>query len=34
MPKDVGKHMFHHCTQEYSNLADILPELYKEEVSR
>ena len=30
IPKGVAKHLFHHCTQEYHNLADILPELYKQ----
>jgi len=32
LPKGLGRHMFHHCTQEYNNLAEILPELYNEEV--
>jgi len=31
LPKDLGKYMFHHCSQEYSNLADILPEIFKKE---
>jgi len=31
LPNNLGKHMFHHCTQEYNNLGDILPELYKKE---
>ncbi|MEM6803999.1 MAG: hypothetical protein AAF696_21520 [Bacteroidota bacterium] len=31
LPKDLGKSMFHHCSQEYHNLADILPSLYQEE---
>lgn len=31
IPKNVGIKMFHHCSQEYHNLADILPQVYKEE---
>lgn len=31
LPKELGRSMFHHCSQEYHNLADILPELYREE---
>ncbi|MEM1576009.1 MAG: hypothetical protein QXT98_00675 [Archaeoglobaceae archaeon] len=31
IPRDVGKHMFHHCAQEYHNLSEILPEIYNEE---
>ncbi|MCS7144904.1 MAG: hypothetical protein NZ879_07790 [Archaeoglobaceae archaeon] len=31
IPKGIGKHMFHHCAQEYHNLAEILPEIYEEE---
>lgn len=31
LPKGIGKAMFHHCSQEYHNLADILPEVYEEE---
>jgi len=31
IPREVGKCMFHHCSQEYHNLAEILPQLYKEE---
>jgi len=31
IPKAVGKSMFHHCSQEYHNLADILPQVYGEE---
>lgn len=31
IPKNVGIKMFHHCSQEYHNLAGLLPELYKEE---
>lgn len=30
IPKDVGWCMFRHCSQEYHNLADILPEIYAE----
>lgn len=30
IPKNVGRHMFHHCAQEYHNLAEILPEIYRE----
>ncbi len=33
LPKELGKHMFHHCTQEYNNLGAFLPGLYKEEAS-
>ena len=31
IPKNIGKAMFHHCSQEYHNLADILPQVYQEE---
>ncbi|MEO1437857.1 MAG: hypothetical protein AAFV80_20115 [Bacteroidota bacterium] len=31
IPKDIGKHMFQHCSQEYHNLALLLPEIYPEE---
>ena len=31
IPKGVGKAMFYHCSQEYHNLADILPQVYQEE---
>ncbi|MDW3647376.1 MAG: hypothetical protein R8P61_09950 [Bacteroidia bacterium] len=31
LPKELGSSMFHHCSQEYHNLAEILPELYAEE---
>ena len=31
LPKGIGKSMFHHCSQEYHNLADILPQVYEEE---
>lgn len=34
IPKNIGRYMFHHCTQEYNNLASILPEIFKEETSR
>ncbi len=30
IPKDIGKHMFHHCAQEYHHLAEILPEVFEE----
>ena len=30
IPSSVGKAMFHHCSQEYHNLADILPSVYEE----
>lgn len=30
IPKDLGRHLFYHCSQEYSHLATILPELYLE----
>ncbi|MCS7144393.1 MAG: hypothetical protein NZ879_05160 [Archaeoglobaceae archaeon] len=29
IPKGIGWHMFHHCAQEYHNLAEILPEIYE-----
>jgi len=29
LPKDLGKYMFHHCSQEYNNLGDRLPEKKK-----
>jgi len=29
IPANLGPKMFHHCTQEYHNLAEILPELYE-----
>ncbi|MEO0337867.1 MAG: hypothetical protein AAF242_01505 [Bacteroidota bacterium] len=29
LPKKLGKYMFHHCTQEYNNLNEILPEIYE-----
>ena len=28
IPRRIGWHMFHHCAQEYHNLAEILPEIY------
>jgi len=31
IPKKTGSSMFHHCSQEYHNLASFLPELYEEE---
>ena len=31
IPKELGKAMFHHCSQEYHNLAVILPQVYQEE---
>lgn len=31
IPKKIGKAMFHHCSQEYHNLAEILPQVYQEE---
>lgn len=31
MPKNIGKFMFHHCTQEYNNMGGFLPEIYAEE---
>jgi len=31
IPVKAGSSMFHHCTQEYHNLASFLPELYMEE---
>ena len=31
IPKEVGIKMFHHCSQEYHNLAEILPDLYDQQ---
>ncbi|MBX2874494.1 MAG: hypothetical protein KTR30_20395 [Saprospiraceae bacterium] len=31
LPRDIGIKMFHHCSQEYHNLAELLPLLYSEE---
>ena len=31
LPKALGSKMFHHCSQEYHNLAALLPQLYQEE---
>jgi hypothetical protein len=31
LPNKLGKYMFHHCSQEYNNLKDILPEIYQNE---
>jgi len=31
IPQKAGLNMFHHCSQEYHNLASLLPELYEEE---
>jgi len=31
LPKNLGEKMFHHCSQEYHNLAGLLPQLYSEE---
>ena len=31
LPENLGKYMFHHCTQEYNNLAQLLPELFSSE---
>jgi len=31
LPKNLGHKMFHHCSQEYHNLAGFLPQLYEEE---
>ncbi len=28
IPEDVGVNMFHHCSQEFHNLAEVLPEVY------
>ncbi|WP_086975945.1 DAPG hydrolase family protein [Archaeoglobus fulgidus] len=30
IPGNIGRHMFHHCAQEYHHLAEILPEVYEE----
>jgi len=30
IPKEIGVKMFHHCSQEYHNLSEILPGLYDE----
>lgn len=34
IPRAIGKAMFHHCSQEYHNLADILPAVYEEEAKK
>mgnify|MGYP000382983350 CR=1 FL=1 len=31
LSKEIGIKMFHHCSQEYHNLAELLPKLYVEE---
>ena len=31
IPDAVGPNMFHHCSQEFHNLAEVLPELYLRE---
>ena len=31
LPKELGRHMYYHCTQEYNNLGEILPEIYEKE---
>jgi len=31
IPKNIGHNMFHHCSQEYHNLAKLLPDLYPTE---
>ncbi len=33
LPNNLGKHMFHHCSQEYNNLNEILPEIYQKVTS-
>jgi len=33
LPPTVGKALFHHCSQEFHNLAAILPQVYAEEFS-
>ena len=30
IPMKAGSNMFHHCSQEYHNMAEFLPEIYKE----
>ena len=30
LPRGLGQHMFFHCSQEYSNLAEILPDIYNQ----
>lgn len=30
IPKSIGINMFHHCSQEYHNLTEILPSVYEE----
>jgi len=30
IPTKAGSNMFHHCSQEYHNMAEFLPELYAE----
>jgi len=32
IPDEVGPNMFHHCAQEFHNLAEILPQVYQEQV--
>lgn len=31
IPEGIGKHIFHHCAQEYHNLGELLPEIYRGE---
>jgi len=31
LPPTLGKGLFHHCSQEFHNLAEILPQVYEEE---
>ncbi len=33
IPKALPARMFHHCSQEYHNLAEILPQLYRQETN-
>ena len=31
LPQAVGEALFHHCSQEFHNLAAVLPQVYQEE---
>jgi len=31
IPQEAGSSMFHHCSQEYHNMSEFLPQLYREE---
>jgi len=32
LPPTFGKALFHHCSQEFHNLAEVLPQVYQEEL--